>query len=90
MIVNAISLSIRIFSIPASPDIIQTSHINIKESMDITVPKDRTNPLIEGLLKEDLTEMIKKHVLFAAKKAIEQTNVQRRNPNQGLLPYVLN
>ena len=89
MIANAISLSIRKVSIPAPPDVIQTSHTNIEESMDITVPRNRINPLIEGLSKEDQIEMIKKHASFAAKRAIGQTNVQKRNPNQGFFPYVL-
>ena len=90
MIVNAIILSIINVSIRAPPDIIQTSHINIKESMNITVPRDRTNPLIEGLLKEDKPEMIRKHASFVAKKAIGKINFQKRNPNQGLQPYVPN
>ena len=90
MIANAISLNIRKVSISVPLDIIQISHINIKESMDITVPRDRTNPLIEGLLKEDQTEMIRKHASFVAKKAIGKINVQKINTNQGLHPYVPN
>ena len=90
MIANAISQSIRKIFIPVPLDIIQTSHISIKESMDITVLRDRTNTLIKGLLKEGQIKMIKKHASFAAKRANGQTNVQKINPNQGLLPYVFN
>ena len=89
MIANVISLSIRKVSILVPLDIIQTIYINITESMDITVPRDRTNPLIEGLLKEGQIKMIKKHASFVAKRAIGQTNVRKRNQNQGLLPCVL-
>ena len=91
-IANVINLNIRKASILVLLDIIwiQESPISIKQSMDIKLPGNIANNLIKSLLNEEQTEMIRKHVSYAAKKAIGQINVRKRSPNQGLLPYVLN